>query len=156
MKSARVNRGWFRVVVLAWTILWVLAAPLVHIHPEADHRHGAADHWHGGTVHTIFSPDLRCEFLLYDHAVVAADESRCPLHLIAQPLHGAEHLEIDFVLASSAQPQVGKGTVLDVAARSFYANHPPRRSVTSQPCSGPSSTNLSLAAGLTSRAPPSV
>ena len=156
MRLTRNNRGWSRVVVLAWAALWMLAAPLVHIHPDADHCHGAADHWHGGTVHTVFSPDLSCEFSLYDHAVVAANESHCPLHLIAQPLHGAEHLEIDFVLASSAEPQVGKGTVFDVAAHFFYENQPPRLSVTWQPCPGPSPTNLFLATSLPSRAPPSV
>jgi hypothetical protein len=153
MRSTREDVGWFQVVVLTWTILWVLAAPLIHIHPDADHRHGAVDHWHGGTVHTVFSPDLNCEFSRYDHAVAAAHESRCPLHLIAQPLHGAEHLEIDFILASSAEPQVGKGTGLDVAAHSVYVNQPLRLLVTRQPCPGPSSTNLFLATGLTSRAP---
>lgn len=143
-------------VVIVWVALWMLAAPLVHIHPEADHRHGEAGHVHGGTVHTVFSPDLSCEFTAYDHAPVAATESRCPLHLIAQPFHEAEHLEIDFVLASSAEPQVGKGTVLDVAAHVFSANQHPRFSVTWQPRSGPSPTNLFLTTGLPSRAPPSV
>ena len=143
-------------VVIVWVTLWMLAAPLVHIHPEADHHHGEAGHVHGGTVHTVFSPDLSCEFSHYDHAPVAATESRCPLHLIAQPLHGAEHLEIDFVLASSTEPQVGKGTALDVAAHSFYANQPPRLSVTSLPCPDSSPTNLFLTTGLPSRAPPSV
>ena len=100
----------------------MLAAPLVHIHPEADHHHGSADHRHGGTVHTVFSQDLPCEFLVYDHASVADDESRCPLHLVALPLHGFEHLEIDMVLASSAESQIGKGTALDVAAHSFHAH----------------------------------
>lgn len=106
--------SWSRIMVLVWASLWMLAAPLIHIHPEADHRHGADDHKHGGTVHTVFSPNLPCEFLVYKHASVADDESRCPLHLIAQPLHGLEHLEIDMVLASSAASQVGKGTALDI------------------------------------------
>ena len=93
---------------LLWASLWMLAAPMVHIHPEADHRHGAADHKHGGTVHGVFSPDLNCEFSVDDHASVADNESRCPLHLIAQPLHGLEHFEIDIVLASSAEPKSAK------------------------------------------------
>lgn len=134
----------------------MLAAPLVHIHPKADHRHGDPGHTHGGTVHTVFSPDLSCEFASYDHVPVAATESRCPLHLIAQPLHGAEHPEIDMVLASSAKPQVGKGTALDLAAHSFYANQPSRLSVTLQPFPGPSLKNLFLPTNLKSRAPPSV
>ena len=156
MRLTRENRGWSHVAVLTWAALWMLAAPLVHIHPEADHRHGEAGHVHGGTVHTVFSPDLSCEFAIYDHASVAAKESSCPLHLIAQPFHGAEHLEIDLILASSVEPQVGKGTALDVAAHAFYANQPAGppaawRSQLDFPL-----TNLFLSASLPSRAPPSV
>lgn len=156
MRLARKSAGWTRLAVLTWAALWMLAAPLVHIHPEADHRHGDPDHVHGGTVHTVFSPDLSCEFSSYDHASVAAEESRCPLHLIAQPFHGAEHLEIDFILASSAEPQVGKGTALDVAAHSFYANPPTRPGATWQLQPSRSRTHRFLSTSLPSRAPPSV
>jgi hypothetical protein len=134
----------------------MLAAPLVHIHPEADHHHGAADHRHGGTVHTVFSPDLNCEFSVFDHASVADDESRCPLHLIAQLPHGFEHFEIDVVLASSAESQVGKGTALDVAAHFFHAQPPARPHTGWQPQPSPSLTNLFLTTSLSSRAPPLV
>ncbi|CUS35899.1 conserved hypothetical protein [Candidatus Nitrospira nitrificans] len=48
-------------VVLAWAALWMLAAPLFHVHPEADHRHGEVGHVHGGTVHMAWSSDLDCE-----------------------------------------------------------------------------------------------
>lgn len=150
------NSSWFRAVVLIWASLWMLAAPLVHIHPEADHRHGAAGHVHGGTVHTVFSPDLSCEFSVYDHVSVAADESRCPLHLIAQFPHGFVHFEIDVVLASSTEPQVGKGTALDVAAHSFHAQPPARPHAAWQPQPSPSLTNLLLTTSLSSRAPPIV
>lgn len=51
-----------RIVVLIWASLWMLAAPLFHVHPEADHRHGQAGHIHGGTVHTAWSTELECEF----------------------------------------------------------------------------------------------
>lgn len=54
--------GWIRAVVVLWASVWMLEAPLVHVHPEADHRHGEAGHVHGGTVHTVWSPDLDCEF----------------------------------------------------------------------------------------------
>jgi len=145
-----------RVLVLIWASLWMFAAPLVHIHPEADHRHGAADHRHGGTVHTVFSRDLPCEFSVYDHASDADDESRCPLHLIAYPSHGSEHLEIDLVLASSAEPQVGKGTALDVAAHFFHAHPPARPHVVWQAQPTPSLTSLLLTTSLSSRAPPLV
>ncbi len=145
-----------RVLLLIWASLWMFTAPLVHIHPEADHRHGAEDHRHGGTVHTVFSQDLDCEFSVYDHASIADDESRCTLHLILQPLHGSEHLEIKFVLASSSEPQVGKGTALDVAAHSFHAHQPARPYALWQPQPSSSLTNLLLTTSLSSRAPPLV
>lgn len=156
MRLTRENMGWSRVAVLTWTALWMLAAPLVHIHPEADHRHGEAGHVHGGTVHTVFSPDLSCEFANYDHASVAAKESSCPLHLVTHPSHGAEHLEIDLIFASSAEPQVGKGTALDLAARSFYANESAGPRGAWRPYPSPSLTDRFLATSVTSRAPPSV
>jgi hypothetical protein len=53
--------SWFRVAILVWTCTWMLAVPLFHIHPDADHRHGEAGHVHGGTVHTVLSQDLDCE-----------------------------------------------------------------------------------------------
>ena len=156
MRLIQGNVTWSRVVVLMWVSLWMLAAPLVHIHPEADHRHGDPGHVHGGTVHTVFSKDLNCEFSHYNHASVSHDGSRCPLHLIAQPPHGFEHLEIDLALALSAGPQVGKGTALDVAAHSFRANPPTRDHVDYQPQPSSSLTNLLLTTGLSSRAPPLV
>lgn len=132
----------------------MLAVPLVHIHPEADHRHGSLDHLHGSTVHAVFSPDLTCEFSLYDHASVAGDESHCPLHLLAQHPHGMDHLEIGLVLASSAEPQIGKGTALDVAAHAFHANPPARPHAVWRPHPTPSPTIVLLATSLLSRAPP--
>jgi len=148
--------SWPRVAILIWTALWMLVAPLVHIHPEADHQHGNPSHVHGGTVHTVFSPDLSCEFSHYDHVLVAANESRCPLHLIAQPFHGADHPQIDFVLASSAKLQIGKDTGLDVAAYSFSRHQPTKTQATCQPRSCTSLTKLFLITNLPSRAPPSV
>lgn len=56
------DAGWFRMAVLTWVAMWVLMVPLFHVHPEADHRHGEAGHVHGGTAHTVWSPDLDCEF----------------------------------------------------------------------------------------------
>ena len=145
-----------RTMVLVWAMTWTIMVPLFHVHPEADHRHGQDNHVHGGTVHTVFSQDLSCEFSVYNHASVAGHESHCPLHLIAQPPHGSEHLTIDFVLASSAGPQTGKGTALDVAAQSFHTNPPARPHAARQPEPSPSLTNLFLTTSLSSRAPPLV
>lgn len=56
--------SWFRLATLIWASVWMLAAPLSHIHPESDHHHGESGHVHGGIVHMVFSPDLEDE---YDH-----------------------------------------------------------------------------------------
>jgi hypothetical protein len=63
---------WMRLILLrqwsvstalrAWVIAWILAVPLIHIHPEGSYQHGEAHHSHGGTVHTIFSGDPDGEF----------------------------------------------------------------------------------------------
>ncbi|MBA5876241.1 MAG: hypothetical protein GDA66_17075 [Nitrospira sp. CR1.2] len=46
----------------AWAVLWLLALPLFHIHPETDPHHGEAGHIHAAAVHTVFSADLEAEF----------------------------------------------------------------------------------------------
>lgn len=143
-----------RLLLLSWVSLWMLIVPWVHVHPEADHRHGGLDHLHGGTVHTVFSKDLTCEFSVHDHASVAADESRSPLHFVARPLHGLEHPEIDLIFASSTEPKSGKSTALDVAAHSFHANPPAKPHAAWQPQPNPSPTILLLVTSLSSRAPP--
>jgi hypothetical protein len=57
----------------SWVIVWMLAVPLFHVHPEADHRHGEAGHMHGGTVHTVFSEDLDGEFGNHEKATHSGD-----------------------------------------------------------------------------------
>jgi len=82
---------WSRVGVLIWASLWMLAAPLFHVHPEADHRHGEAGHVHGGTVHTVMSGDLDCE--VESHRQLAA-ESHDAVATVSGSGH--RHLEIGF------------------------------------------------------------
>jgi hypothetical protein len=53
----------------------MLMVPLFHVHPEADHRHGEAGHVHGGTIHTVWSPDLDCEFATHENHEEAASGS---------------------------------------------------------------------------------
>jgi len=143
-----------RKILRVWLTIWMLAVPLVHVHPEADHRHGALDHVHGGTVHSVFSSDLPCEFIAYDHASLASGEAHCPLHLIAQPVHAFEHLEIDFVLASSTPTQAGKAVISDalVGSNESGPSRSPRSLAQAAPFAVP--TFLVLAASLSSRAPP--
>jgi hypothetical protein len=134
----------------------MLAMPLVHVHPEADHRHGATGHVHGGTIHTVFSSGLACEFAAYNHASVSAGEARCPLHLVAQPFHALEHLEINFVLASSGQAQTGKVMVADavVGTNESSPSRGPRSLTTTPPPA--TAASFILVSSISSRAPPTI
>ncbi len=67
MRLVRKNGRWSYSAVLVWAALWMLMVPLFHVHPEADHRHGESGHVHGGTVHTVWSPDLDCEFTNHEN-----------------------------------------------------------------------------------------
>ncbi len=62
MRGKTPRSGPFRLTVSVWVGVWMLAIPFFHVHPEGDHRHGEDGHVHGGVVHTIWSPDLECEF----------------------------------------------------------------------------------------------
>lgn len=152
---SRYKSAW-RITLPAWLAVWVLAMPLVHVHPEADHNHGATGHVHGGTIHTVFSSGLACEFATYNHASVSAGETHCPLHLVAQPFHTLEHLEIDFVFASSGQAQTGKTSVTDavVSTNDSTPSRGPRSLATMLPPA--TTTSLILASSFLSRAPPTI
>jgi len=54
------HRAMFTKPVITWLGVWMLTLPLVHVHPEADHRHGLPGHVHGGTFHSVLSPQLSC------------------------------------------------------------------------------------------------
>jgi hypothetical protein len=139
-----------------WLSFWMLAVPLVHVHPDADHRHGTSDHLHGGTVHTVSSKDLTCEFSAYDHRSLTADESHYPFHFVAYPRHGLEHPEIESVLAASTESQSGKGTLLQVAALVFRLDDRLSGPVKWRTEAIPSPTMLLLATVYPPRAPPVV
>ena len=59
-RTARLDR-----ILRGWVVLWLLALPLFHIHPETDPHHGEAGHVHAVSVHTVFSGDLEGEFGQY-------------------------------------------------------------------------------------------
>ncbi len=102
MQFERNIRSWSRVVVLSWVSLWMLAASLFHIHPEADHRHGEIGHVHGGTVHTVMSRDLDCE--VESHGQFAPESQDAATTVTGL---GHRHLEIEFsFLADSADRKV--------------------------------------------------
>ncbi len=71
----------------AWAILWLIAIPLVHMHPKSDPHHGQAGHVHSGTVHTVFSGDLDGEFGHHHHKSGAVTASDSEVVLSAESSH---------------------------------------------------------------------
>ena len=96
MQSTSTLLSWPRVAVLIWASLWMLAAPLFHVHPDVDHHHGEAGHTHNGTIHAVWSPDLDCEFDSHeDHEDTVSGP--------AQFAHsGDSHLEIGLALLNDS------------------------------------------------------
>lgn len=80
-----------RPAILLWLTVWMLAVPLVHVHPEVDHHHGQSGHVHGGVFHTVFSSALPCEYESHSGAAVASTEAS----------HEFEHPEVVFSLLFS-------------------------------------------------------
>jgi len=87
-----------RILTIFWLIAWVLVLPLFHVHPEADHHHGDASHVHGGTIHTVFSPDLECEYEEEVHDSTCPDTAHQHLQARAPSGHALNHPEIEFTL----------------------------------------------------------
>jgi len=87
-----------RVLVLVWVSTWMLVVPFFHVHPEADHHHGDANHGHGGTIHTVFSPDLECEYTKTVHDSTCPEAAHQHLQSRVHPGHPVNHPEIEFSL----------------------------------------------------------
>lgn len=102
-----------RLSLFGWLTVWLLAMPLVHIHPEADHRHGRADHVHGGQFHTLLSTALSCEFARSpEHGETgSAIRSTGEGHdRIGLPGHFLEHPGVAFtILVDSTERNDNKG-----------------------------------------------
>jgi hypothetical protein len=89
--------SWSRTVVLIWVVVWMLAIPLVHVHPETDLHHGEAGHVHGGTAHTVFSPDLDGEFdPHHDSTHGFGHTSPNQMAVSEHPAHASEYVEFGF------------------------------------------------------------
>lgn len=109
-----------------WLVVWVLAVPLIHIHPEMDHAHGAPRHVHSGQYHSVLSEDLSCEFhrhlysspsLSHSHSSGNAFESVKSVHLFG---HIFNHPEIGFSLNKSGDDPLvppGPGSFLAISDR---------------------------------------
>jgi hypothetical protein len=106
-----------RLLILAWLTAWMLAVPLVHTHPEADHHHGQPGHVHSGLSHTVFSSDLPCEYAPRESQATASqrDVSRQPFQ-VGQSRHSLDHPEIAFSLLTSSRDRSGEKPIVVAAS----------------------------------------
>ena len=132
--------------------------PLFHVHPEADHHHdhGDAGHVHGGTVHTVFSPDLECEYAEIVHDPTCPKAAHQHLQARAHPGHAVNHPEIEFSLLTVPVERSLPKPGITVAELPVVERTMAQRAVvvaSLQP--GASQTILFLSTTLPLRAPPS-
>lgn len=86
-----------------WLVLWLVAFPLIHIHPEADHAHGSQAHEHGGLFHSVFSQDLECEYHHHSTPDFPAEEGSQNIpHCDHAQTHPLNHDEIGFSILSAS------------------------------------------------------
>ena len=145
-----------RILAMFWLTTWMLVVPFFHIHPEADHHHGDASHVHGGTVHTVFSPDLECEYTEIVHDPTCPEAEHQHLQARAHPGHALNHPEIEFSLLAAPIDRPLPKPGIAVAGLPVAENLMAQRAVvvaSLQPDA--SQTLLFLSTTLPLRAPPS-
>src|SRR5207237_5218575 len=146
---------WLRTVIPAWLMIWMVAVPLVHVHPEADHRHGNSGHVHGGIIHTVLSPDLECEYAARVHDETCRGAAHHHLQVSGHPGHAFTHPEIEFSLLGQANDRSAGKPGLTVAGSPEVGSELGQRAVStasSLPVISPIVLFLSTALPL--RAPP--
>jgi hypothetical protein len=134
----------------------MLMVPFFHVHPEADHHHGDASHVHGGTVHTVFSPDLECEYMEIVHDPTCPEAEDQHLQARVHSGHASNHAEIEFSLLivpiDRPLPKPGIAVAELPVVERITAQ---RAVVVASLHPGASQTLLSLSTALPLRAPPS-
>ena len=96
-----------------WLVLWMLAIPIIHIHPEVDHAHGAHQHNHSAQYHSLFSEDHLQEFHEHSHPVSLHHSRTSPEsiegdHVFDHVFHQTE-IGFSFLNKSGADPIVPQG-----------------------------------------------
>ena len=143
-------------MILVWAMTWTMMVPLFHVHPEADHHHGDASHVHGGTVHTVFSSDLECEYAEIVHDPTCPEAAHQHLQARVHSGHVSNHPEIEFSLLIAPIDRPLPKLGITVAELPVVDRTTAQRAVvvaSLQP--GTSHTILFLSATLPLRAPPS-
>ena len=102
MKEVVHRLSCLKTAVMLWASFWMLAIPLFHVHPSADHRHGGALHTHGVTVHTVLSSDLDGEFGDH-HDGELPEEASSDVALVDHHSHSVnDHPEVGFALLNDS------------------------------------------------------
>jgi hypothetical protein len=134
----------------------MLMVPFFHVHPDADHPHEDDPHVHSGTIHTIFSPDLECEYTKTVHDSTCPEAAHQHLQVRGHSGHVLNHPEIEFSLLTAPidRPLPKQGitvSVLPVVERTAAQ----RAVVVASLQPGASQAILFLSSTLPLRAPPS-
>ena len=150
--------SWTRVAVVVWASLWMLAVPLFHVHPEADHRHGEIGHVHGGTVHMAWSSDLDCEFDGHQQVDRTERSTQDGIGNLAQFSHvGDRHTEFSLSLLSNSTDRKSlKPFVAQVLGVSSAIVSDVERSVGIQRGMTPVPPSIPFIHAISPRAPPSL
>lgn len=129
MQTKRCTISWSHATVLIWASIWMLAVPLFHVHPEADHRHGETGHVHGGTVHTVLSRDLDCEFDRQQEVDRTGKATSAEVLLSARHSHPwSGHLQFEFsLLNDSTDRKSVKPLLIQVICDAFAVTSDPER-----------------------------
>lgn len=145
-----------RLLLIGWLTAWMLAVPLVHVHPEADHHHGQPGHTHGGITHTVISSDLLCEYGSDSEGPVAAPaDHNGHSPVVSQTTHAFDHPEVAFsLLTSSPDRSSGKPALAQVASLVAKDGCVHRAFVFAAEPSVEPLASVILSANLSSRAPP--
>ena len=147
----------FRVIPVFWLILWMLAIPLIHVHPDADEHHGIAGHDHGGVFHTVFSQDLEGEYGHHAHAHDAPVIQPSVLPFLGAAAGLLSHPEIGFsFLSSSPDHQSVKQPLSHALLAEVDLSLPTRSGFLTRRAMFPAPILLLLAHDLSGRAPPAI
>ena len=155
--AKRLNVRRLRIIPVFWLILWMLAIPLIHIHPDADQHHGIAEHDHGGVFHTVFSQDLDGEYghHAHTHDAPVIQPSVFPFLGAATGLLSHPEIGFSFLSSSPDQPSVKQALSHAVLAE-VDLTLPTRPGLLTRRDIFPAPSLLLLAHDLSGRAPPAI
>src|SRR5262249_51116044 len=94
-----------RLLILAWTVIWIATVPLFHTHlPDISDRAIST----GGIAHTVFSPDLPGEFFRFSAA------NQGPFTHLSNRVVNSPELGFVFSSGDPNNRKVGDSSVLGV------------------------------------------